>query len=148
MEQTYEPYLTELIGIIRNCCPVAKFYLHRTWAYDFNSDWEGFTNYGCDQERMFKAICRATEHITIKHHLKIIPTGNYIQEVRKNDMFDTKKGISLYRDGGHLSYLAGRYLAELVWFRHLLQGNLSFVKYLPEELSGNILDVLKGYFVK
>ncbi len=146
VDSTYEPFLTELLKIAKKHCPRANFWLHRTWAYDYNSDWKAFNNYNNDRDIMFSEISKATNHMAQLHHLSIIPVGDYIQEIRKNEVFDTRNGVPLYRDGGHLSYFAGRYLAGLVWFRYLLQGEVSGVKYKPEHITNDIKSIFINSF--
>ena len=59
---TYEPWLTRLIGYVREHAtnPNVVFGLHRTWTYTADSNHWGFAKYDKDQDKMFKAIMDAT----------------------------------------------------------------------------------------
>ena len=143
--ETYEPYLTDIIQIIYRYCPHVRLWWHRTWAYDYDSDWSGFSNYNKDRSIMFDMICKASNQVSKKHDLRVIPTGDYIQWVRDDKKFDSKTGIPLYRDGGHLSLLAGRYLAGLTWYRYLLEEDVDKISLMPEGLSEETINRLKRY---
>ncbi len=73
--------------------------------------------------------------------LPVIPSGRIIRKVRTYPDFDYKNGgISLCRDGFHMSLVYGRYLLGLVWFKTLLNGNVEDVTFLPNEK-----DIINGY---
>lgn len=133
--QTYFPYLTELNNHIRESCPWAKVYIHQTWAYEIDSTHGGFQLYNCDQTAMFSEICLAYRDAAEKIGADgIIPTGKVIQYIRTNlPEFDYKNGgLSLNRDGFHLSLDHGRLAAGLCWYATLAGGDVIHNGFVPE----------------
>ena len=121
IEKSYEPYLKNLYNYIKDLQPQAKIYFHQTWAYETDSLHEGFCYYNFNQTEMFEKIITATEKASSDINAPIIPTGKVIQHLRRNTAdFDYENGgLSLCRDGFHLSYDYGRYSAACVWLRTL-----------------------------
>ncbi len=121
MFETYEPYLTDLVAVVRKKAPKAKVYFHETWSYEIGSLHEGFLNYNSNQKEMYLCIKEASQKASDLINAEIIPTGDVVQFVRENiPEFDFKNGgISLCRDSFHLSEDYGRFLAGAVWFKKL-----------------------------
>ena len=121
MFETYEPYLTDLVAVVREKVPKAKIYFHETWSYEIGSPHEGFLNYNSNQKEMYLCIKEASKKASDLINADIIPTGDVVQFVRENiSEFDFKNGgISLCRDSFHLSEDYGRFLAGAVWFKKL-----------------------------
>lgn len=119
--ESYLPYLTDLVKIIKEKAPTAKIYFHETWSYEIGSLHEGFLNYNCNQKEMYLRIKEASKKASDLINAEIIPTGDVVQFVRENiSEFDYENGgISLCRDSFHLSGDYGRFLAGAVWFRKL-----------------------------
>ena len=109
---TFDPYLTDLVSIVKEKCPDAKLYWHMTWAYQGNSTHSAFPNYGSDQMTMYNAIVNAVRQkvLTKEEFVKVIPSGTAIQNLRTSLYGDT-----VTRDGYHLSYDVGRLTAALTW---------------------------------
>ena len=126
MFETYEPYLTDLVAVVREKVPTAKVYFHETWSYEIGSLHEGFLNYNSNQIEMYLCIKEASKKAIDLINAEIIPTGDVVQFVRENiSEFDYKSGgISLCRDSFHLSEDYGRFLAGAVWFKKLTAKNL------------------------
>ncbi len=113
---TYEPYLGVLVGKIKEVAPESTIMFHRTWAYENDSDHPGFSNYGYLQDQMYQRIVEATDIVALRYDLKLIPVGDMIQKIREIPAFQYGKGgISLCRDGYHLSETYGRYIAAITW---------------------------------
>ena len=120
LKESYEPWLSCLVREVRRACPDAKLYFHQTWAYDTDSDHDGFANYNRDQEKMYACIIDATTAAARSVGAEIIPVGPVIQTLRKTPEFDRAKGgLSLCRDGFHLSLDYGRYAAAAAWIKTL-----------------------------
>jgi hypothetical protein len=121
MFETYEPYLTDLVAVVREKAPTAKIYFHETWSYEIGSLHEGFLNYNSNQKEMYSHIKEASKKASDLINADIIPTGDVVQFVRENiPEFDFKNGgISLCRDSFHLSENYGRFLAGAVWLKKL-----------------------------
>lgn len=123
--QTFLPYLPDLAAYCRDKVPNAKFYWHQTWAYEIDSEHGGFAHYDRNQSEMFRRIKDGSEMAAKMLDAPMFPCGEVIQKLRETvPAFDYKNGgLSLNRDGFHLSLDYGRYTAAAVWFR-VLTGKL------------------------
>ncbi len=121
--ETYEPYLSNLAKVVREKQPNAKLYFHQTWAYEIDSQHTGFAYYDKNQQQMYDCITSATEIAAKSINAEVISVGKVIQSIRENiPEFDYKNGgLSLCRDGFHLSLDYGRYSAAATWF-HAITG--------------------------
>jgi hypothetical protein len=121
LPESYEPWLRCLAREVRKAQPEAKLYFHQTWAYDPDSDHVHFVNYDRDQDKMYNCIIDATTAAAKSIDAEIIPVGRVIQTLRTEAAeFDGGKGgLSLCRDGFHLSLNYGRYAAAATWLRTL-----------------------------
>ena len=113
--ESYYPYLPELISYVRKYS-AAEIVFHQTWAYDHDTDHPDFALYGKNQQTMRSAIKEASETASQREGLRVIPVGEMIALLRRTPVFDKQNGgLSLTRDGYHLSLNYGRYAAALVW---------------------------------
>lgn len=145
VESTYEPYIGFIIDFIKAECPSVKIVFHRTWAYDPASTHGGFVTYNNDTEYMYKRIMEATDNIAKKYSLPIIDNATAIQRARALDEFDTSKGgVSINRDGFHLSLDYGRYLAGLTMYKFFTGKSAMEVEYEPEDTDHDIIMKLKA----
>ena len=131
---SYFPYISIVNDFVKENCISAKRMLHETWSYEVDSDHPGFVNYNNDQKEMLCAIVSANKAVAKELDLPIIPTGHLLQELReKSKYFDYKNGgLSLCRDGFHLSLLYGRYAAAALWFELLFNENILNNSFVPE----------------
>lgn len=115
--QSYLPYLADIAAFAREMQPEARLYFHQTWAYETDSVHAAFADYDLDQKEMYRRIEDAGEMASKLIGAEIIPTGRIIQRLRETlPEFDYKNGgLSLNRDGFHLSLDYGRYAAAAVW---------------------------------
>ncbi len=139
LPQSYEPYLSNLVAVIKDILPNTKLYFHQTWAYETDSTHSGFESYNNDQEQMHRSIVNATEHAAKSVNAQIIPVGKAIDKLRKDVVqFDYKNsGLSLCRDGFHLSFDYGRYAAAATWFHTLTGLNVKPTEF--EDFDFNLL---------
>ena len=125
------PYLSSLIATIqgkfkykfkRETLP--QIYWHMTWAYAESSTHGGFANYNNDQMTMYNAIVNTVKETISPFFAKkdaakkitgFIPSGTAIQNLRSSYFEDAM----ITRDGYHLSYTTGRFVAGLTWLRAL-----------------------------
>ncbi len=148
MPETYEPFLSDLANAIKTIQPDAKFYFHRTWAYETDSLHPGFEAYNHDQIQMYNKIVFASQKAADSIGAKIIPTGSVIQKLRETvkefDYHDN--GISLCRDGFHLSYDYGRFTAAAVWLRTLTNEKIVCDKFedFDAALLNKILEIVNS----
>ena len=131
--QTYIPYLAELVAFVKEKCPKAKIYFHQTWAYEIDSEHGDFPYYNRDQKEMFRRICDCTEMVRRMIGADVLPSGPVVQYLRENTPeFDYKNGgLSLNRDGFHLSWDYGRYAAAATWYK-VLTGKTPAINAFPE----------------
>lgn len=131
LPESYEPYLTKLAEAVRAACPGAKLYFHQTWAYEPDSDHPHFSNYGCDQQKMYDAIIAASEAAAQRIGAELIPSGRVIQQLRTRvPEFDYPNGgISLCRDGYHMSFDYGRYAVAATWLARLTGETLRVTEF-------------------
>ncbi len=105
-----------------------RFFWHQTWAYSPNSTHSAFPNYGSDQMQMFDAILATLRRVLADNSqlVGVIPSGTAIQCART-----TSLGSDLTRDGYHLSYEMGRYIASCTWYGALFNRPTSTITYTP-----------------
>lgn len=130
---SYEPYLSNLARAAAAACPTADLWLHQTWAYESDFSHEWFESYGYDQSRMYRQLISANCFSAQKLGCPILPVGEVIQHIRAfcPDFDYQNGGLSLNRDGFHLSRLYGRYAAALTWFACLTGADIHEVKFIP-----------------
>lgn len=117
LEASYEPYLSELLKYIRKFTSATVLF-HRTWAYETGSGHPDFSRYGNDRKQMWESIKKTTDSVCGREKLRIIDTGEMIARLRNHAFFDVERGgISLNRDGFHLSLNYGRAAAAGVWIK-------------------------------
>ncbi|MGN1094363.1 MAG: DUF4886 domain-containing protein, partial [Candidatus Neoclostridium sp.] len=108
-----------------------KLLWNMTWAYQ--GGYSGLSNYGNDQTTMYNAIIDSVKtKVLPKNFHKIIPCGTAIQNARTSFMGDT-----LTRDGFHLSYDIGRYIAALTLFKEISGFDISKIDYAPSSITGD-----------
>lgn len=113
--ESFYPYLGELLDYVRKYSD-AEIVLHETWSYEIGSGHPDFAIYNSDGEQMAQAIKETYEKVSAKENLRIIRVGEAVQNLRAKPSFDYKNGgLSLTRDGFHLSLSYGRLLAASVW---------------------------------
>ena len=141
--ESYEPYGTQVLDCVKRYAPQAKIWFHKTWANETDSNHGDFPRYGCSQADMYRAICIAAAQFAQRHALPIIPTGDVIQRLRGVPLFAYGNGgVSLCRDGFHMSLTCGRYAAALTWFETLM-GNAELVTFRPEGVGTAEAEMIK-----
>ena len=144
--ESYFPYLPTLISFVREKAPTAKLLFHRTWAYEKGAEIERFIlRYEGKEDVMHDAILSVTDRVSAEYGLPIIPAGDAIHKAKSLPAFDVRAGgISLHRDGFHLSLDYGRYLAGLVWFKYFTGRPADDVTYMPEGTDPALITLLKS----
>ncbi|HHT28686.1 MAG TPA: DUF4886 domain-containing protein [Firmicutes bacterium] len=112
--------------------PQAKLVWHMTWAYQQDSSHASFPTYNRNQMDMYRAIVDAVQKAILPDpgFAFIIPTGTAIQNVRTSYIGDI-----LTRDGYHLSYNLGRYIAGLTWFHAITGQPIDQITWVPSEVE-------------
>ena len=125
---TYEPYLTALIDSVRNYQPQASLCWMQTWSYAQNATHPAFPCYQSSQQVMDNAIRTATQYVLKQHpQLLLVPCGKAVRLARR------RFGDTLCRDGYHLNYTYGRYLASCVWFVFLMEQDAHLNGRIPRK---------------
>lgn len=148
---TYTPYTENIAKYVREKCPDAKIWFHQTWAYENDYFANGERENKSQQKAMYENILTASKTISEVIDAPLIKAGVAIQAVRENvPEFDyTKGGMSLNRDGYHLSYDYGRFAAAYTWLYELtgvFGDNIPFAnldKTLTEKITKTLKDALK-----
>lgn len=125
--------LPDLIAGVRALAGSKPTFLwHMTWAYAPDSNHSGFRRYGNDQIAMYHAIVYcAMRALEENPELKgVIPCGTAIQDARTGSL-----GRDLTRDGYHLGYTTGRYIAACTWFDTLFGSKATALGYAPAGLT-------------
>lgn len=143
--ETYHPYIDELYKKVIETQPYAKVYIHETWAYEIDSTHSAFPDYNSSQKQMYDMLHSAYAKAASELGVDIIPVGSAVQYIRENvSEFDySNGGISLNRDGFHLSIPLGRFLAALVWIEKLTGKDVTDVSYFPPECTDNDKKLIK-----
>ena len=128
LASTYGKTLTELLDIVEAKAPDAKFIWNMTWAYQQDSTHSSFPNYDRSQQKMYDMIIDCMHQCieTEPRFVLSIPCMTSIQNARTSFLGDT-----LTRDGYHLDYNIGRYIAGLTWYAALTGGDVDKVSYNP-----------------
>ena len=129
-EESYEPGLSLMIGYVKALATndSVRLGFHQTWAYAQDSNHGGFANYDRNQFLMYASIVAAVEEAMQNHRGDLqfyIPVGTAIQNARTTELADPVIGDAqpvnreLTRDGFHLNYTIGRYIAACTWLEAL-----------------------------
>lgn len=142
---SYFPHLSTLLAFVRERLPREGVLFHRTWAYEKDAEIERFLlRYEGKEEVMHNAILAVTDRVSAEFGLPVIPAGDAVHKAKTLPAFDVRAGgISLHRDGYHLSLDYGRYLAGLVWFKFFTGRPATDVTYMPEGADPALITLLK-----
>lgn len=130
---SYEPYLTHLVNYIQTHCSnkEVKIGFYMTWAYDSISTYSAFKLYKNNTQIMYDSIISAAKKVMETHpNFFLIPAGTAIQNARTSYI-----GQKLNRDGYHLNYNYGRYIASLCWYKAIFGVEPEAVTYAPSSIS-------------
>lgn len=130
--ESYEPFLTLMAEYLRRMAPGAKLCLHQTWAYEKDSNHDGFMRYSRDQALMYRKLNACYRDAARRHNMQLIPCGDVIQALRQEAPFRYGEGgMSLCRDGFHMHLIYGRYALSCAWARTLCGAELDKSGYIP-----------------
>ncbi|MBQ7631648.1 MAG: DUF4886 domain-containing protein [Paludibacteraceae bacterium] len=140
--QSYVPYMEHLIDFVHANCsnPNVKIGFYMTWAYDEGSTYSSFKLYGKNQQTMYDSIIAAAQQVMANHpELELlIPAGTAVQNARTSYM-----GQRLNRDGYHLHYNHGRYIASLIWYEKIFGVSALDVTWKPESITDYCADMCR-----
>ena len=89
--ETFEPYASNLIGLVKKLAPTAEIVIQQTWSYNVcDSRLQADSKYNwkhdgkpVDQTRMYELLAENYRNTAQKHNLRVIPVGDAIQLYRK-----------------------------------------------------------------
>jgi hypothetical protein len=150
-EVSYEPFLELIPAYLAEQAPQAKVWLNQTWAYEPDSKHPRFVRYNRSQQEMYEKLSFCYRKMAGKYHLPLIPSGDMIQKLRSMKEFNPEQGgMSICRDGFHMSFLYGRYALASMWARAVFKVDadrntyIPKTEYLPEACAEqSVLDILK-----
>ena len=139
-EDSFYPYIHEVVNYVRAKLPRAKIYIHQTWAYEHGCPRVLEVTDGKGAEFMLDGIRRSYRRARNEIGAEgIIPSGELMELLYQNG------ASKIYRDTFHASYGLGRYAVGLLWFK-LFTGrsvlNNSFTR-LDEEVSESDLTIAR-----
>jgi len=125
--------LPDLIQYVRERSGDAQLVWHMTWAYQQDSTHASFVNYGRSQQKMYEKILDCLENVILTPENGFdlcVPNMTSIQNARTSFLGDT-----LTRDGFHLDYNIGRYIAGLTFYAALTGDSVEKISYNPDPAS-------------
>lgn len=139
ISSTYN-YLGELIEIVRPLNETSKYAWHMTWAYQSDSTHSSFNKYNNDQLTMYNSIVSSIKKkVDTNTDIDlVIPVGTAIQNARTSTIGDT-----LTRDGYHLSYDLGRYIAGVTFVAKLTGLDYKGLTYAPNGVTEEEIAITK-----
>ncbi len=130
--EAYE-LLPKLVEYVKeNANKDATFVWNMTWAYGQTTTHEDFAAYDSDQMTMYEAIVDTVNEKIVdnKDFAIVIPSGTAIQNGRTSFI-----GDDFTRDGYHLSYDLGRYVAGLTLVKQLTGKSIDDIEFAPEGVT-------------
>jgi len=145
LKWTYFPHIREIHDLCRRLQPDARMMMHQTWAYEIDSNHGHFPIYQNDQQAMYEHLLHAYRDAADELGMDIIPVGSTVQYFRKHvpEFKYSDGGLSLNRDGFHLSIPTGRCLAGYVWLETLTGTDCRCADYLPEDGCASLLELVR-----
>ena len=133
-QYTGEDYYRHLPSLAQELRDVAskntKIAFNLTWVGEPTYDHPEMVAFDRDQERLFHTICEITQRVVTPYVDTVCQTGTAVQNART-----TALNPRLNRDGYHLGWDAGRYLAGLAFLRALTGASIDAVTWKPQGVS-------------
>lgn len=132
LEESYRN-LPALIEYVRaRALPKTRIAFNMAWVMEPYSTHKEISSYEGNQLKMYENLTRVTETVVLptKDLDRVSPTGTAIQNARETVLSDR-----LSRDGFHLSYEIGRYIAGLTFYKALTGASIDGVTWMPEGVT-------------
>ena len=148
---TYQPYANAIAAYIRKCCPGAKFFVHQTWTFEYDTPRFKLTSF-TEPEPMFEAIKKNYWQMFDDTQADgLIPNGEAMFTLwQRKVQYAIER---FHRDGFHADCGLGRYLLALTLWGSITNNDVrlnSFddfdVEVNPEhaeicrQLAGEVID--------
>ncbi|MCQ2313341.1 MAG: DUF4886 domain-containing protein, partial [Paludibacteraceae bacterium] len=142
--KSYMPYIKEIMAAVQTSCSNkdVKIGMYMTWAYDSTSTRSAFAWYNNDSQTMYDSIINATQIVMDYADVTVdmlIPAGTAIQNARTS-----YKGHTMNRDGYHLNYDYGRYIASLCYYSRIFGEDPKNVVYKPTAIDDYCADMCRA----
>lgn len=140
LDKSYEK-LPALIEYVRGkVSPKTEIAFNMAWVMDSNSTHPEIRSYEGNQSLMYEKLVHVTKHVVkpTKGLDVISPVGTAVQNARISE----KLG-NLCRDGFHLSYTKGRYIAAMTFICALTKKNPKDVYFIPEGVDNEDKAIIK-----
>lgn len=120
--------LESLIDYIKALAPEAKLAFNMTWLGEPTREHHEIISYGGDMKRMWEELCKVKREVILTNPRidKFIPTGTAVENARTSHI-----GI-LTRDGYHMSYDKGRFIAALSLISTIADLEVTEIAWAPE----------------
>ncbi len=142
---SFFPYAERLLTFAKSLSPDSEFYFHQTWAYEKDFDHEWFSAYSFSQKKMAEAIFSASRRAASGLGIGMIRTGEVIQALRAEKPFDYENGgISLNRDGFHLSLTYGRLAAALSYYIAVTGNDVRENSFVPQRTDPAVTQLVRN----
>ena len=171
--ESWVPWGDQLVAIVREALPEAKFVIQETWSY--RPDSPRFADWGIDSDTMFKWLREVYLERSRRFGFPVIPTGDAVQTFRQRSAyrfagFDPARVarieypqvppadsdiVGSYRwkedENGVMKLTldaihlnsAGQYLQACVWFGALFGADVRAIEYVPDHLSAQQATLLR-----
>ena len=132
LEASYENLPCLVQNIEEYISSRTKVVFNMAWVMEPDGRHPEIRSYEGNQKLMYENLVRVTERtvLPVKGLDKVIPTGTAVQNARATEL-DGK----LSRDGFHLSYGLGRYLAGMTFLKAVTGIDIDELRWAPEEVS-------------
>lgn len=138
-DPVYYKHLGELISYIRTLAGKdVKISFNMAWVPDPEKEHHEMMDfYGNDPQKMYAALTALTRDVVAATPGidQISPAGTAVQNARAAGLPE------LTRDGFHVSYGLGRYIAALTFLKALTDWDITKVRWTPEEMDKNHREV-------
>ena len=121
--------LPRLIQLIKALAPQAKIAFNMTWVGDQSKPASEMPEYRERMDDLYRDIAALTQELVVPMVDKVCPTGTAIQNFRLDH------DGPMCRDGYHLTYGLGRYIAGLAFLKALTGCDISRVQWAPETVT-------------
>lgn len=128
--ESYEN-LPKLISLVKTLAPRAKIAFNMTWVGDQNKPRSEMPEYRERLDDLYRDIAALTRDLVTPMVDRVLPTGTAIQNYR------IRHDGPMCRDGYHLSFGLGRYIAALSFLKAIIGCDISAVRWMPEGMTEN-----------
>ena len=139
-----------LLDYVQQFAPQAEIYLYMHWAQTSSISKNAALSKYNDMAKFYPSILEYQGETTGKRFTNLVPVGLSIQNARttylsllaynttaytdKNLNYTTDAQIGLQRDGGHVSFNVGRYIASLTFAEQIIPESLRVLEYILPDI--------------